>query len=191
MPLSDPVQRDSIHTRRIECRGYRRADGLWDIEGHLIDTKTYEFQNFDRGSMPPGTPVHEMWLRLTVDDDLVIRNAEAAIDHGPYRICPRITENFAALAGIRIRSGWRREINRVVGGTSGCTHLRELLGPVATTAFQTIYPILRRERPAPAEQKPPMLGTCHAYAPDSAVVKRLWPDYYEEKKSEGKGDSGR
>ena len=40
MPLSRAVPRDHIHTREIRCRGFRRRDGLWDIEGVLEDTKT-------------------------------------------------------------------------------------------------------------------------------------------------------
>ncbi len=38
MPLSPPAaSREHIHTRVVECRGYRRDDGLWDIEGHITD----------------------------------------------------------------------------------------------------------------------------------------------------------
>ena len=40
MPLSAPAARERLHTRQIECHGYRRADGLFDIEGHSTDTKT-------------------------------------------------------------------------------------------------------------------------------------------------------
>ena len=40
MPLSPPVSRSPVHTRRIECRSYRRDDGLFDIEGHLTDRKS-------------------------------------------------------------------------------------------------------------------------------------------------------
>jgi len=179
MPLSPPAARKPIHHRNIDCRGYQRDDGLWDIEGHLTDTKTYTFSNHDRGEIAPGTPIHEMWLRLTVDDELLIHAVEAALDYGPYTICPRITVNYQSLQGLRIGPGWRREINKVVGGVKGCTHLRELLGPVATTAFQTVYPILSRQRRTAGEKhKPPMLGSCHAYASDSEVVKRLWPDHY-------------
>ena len=36
MPLPVSVQRQRLHTRRIECHGYRRNDGLWDIEGYLL-----------------------------------------------------------------------------------------------------------------------------------------------------------
>lgn len=179
MPLPPPSDREPIHQRVVQCHGYRRDDGLWDIEGYLRDTKSYTFTNHDRGDITPGAPIHEMWLRLTIDDEFLIHAAEATLDYGPYNICPRIAPNFKRLQGLRITPGWRRQANQLVGGVNGCTHLRELLGPIATTAFQTIYPILSRERrSAGTRQKPPLLGTCHAYAPDSEVVRRLWPEYY-------------
>ncbi|MDJ0741632.1 MAG: DUF2889 domain-containing protein, partial [Gammaproteobacteria bacterium] len=64
MPLPPPSERELVHTRRIECRGYRRDDGLWDIEGSLIDTRTSEMQTFGRGRIAPGEHLHEMWLRV-------------------------------------------------------------------------------------------------------------------------------
>ncbi len=45
MPLSDPAPRKPLHKRANECRGYRRDDGLWDIEAHMTDTKSYVFAN--------------------------------------------------------------------------------------------------------------------------------------------------
>ena len=71
MPLPEPAPREHLHTRQIECRGYRRDDGLWDIEGTLVDTKTYGFFSHARGDVEPGQPVHNMSIRLTIDDDLV------------------------------------------------------------------------------------------------------------------------
>ena len=67
MPLSPAAPRQHIHTRIVDCRGYRRADGLWDIEGHITDVKTYDFGNHFRGAIAAGTPVHDMWVRLTLD----------------------------------------------------------------------------------------------------------------------------
>ena len=34
MPLSPPVEREALHRRAIELNGYRRTDGLFDIEAH-------------------------------------------------------------------------------------------------------------------------------------------------------------
>lgn len=64
MPLSSPAPREHRHTRLLDMRGYRREDGLWDIEGHMTDTKTYQFENEHRGSVMPGTALHDMWIRL-------------------------------------------------------------------------------------------------------------------------------
>ena len=40
MPLSQPHEREPIHLRDIALCGYQRADGLFDIEAHLRDTRT-------------------------------------------------------------------------------------------------------------------------------------------------------
>lgn len=181
MPLSPPTQdREPIHERRVDCRGYRRGDGLWDIEGHMVDVKTYDFDSTERGHLQAGTPVHEMWLRITIDDDFLIHDAEASTEFAPYDVCPQAAPSMEKIKGVRIGPGWRREVNRRVGGTLGCTHLRELLGPMATTAFQTIVPIKSKETRTPSGQRPALIGTCHAYAPDSPVVKRLFPDHYRD-----------
>ena len=188
MTLTPPVPREPIHHRRIDCRGYRRADGLWDIEGHLTDVKSYAFDNAHRGEIKPGEPVHDMWIRLTLDDELTVIRAEAAIDAGPFAVCPAITPAFAKLEGLRIGRGWRREINARLGGVQGCTHLVELLGPLATTAIQTISVWLGRHRPAlENDRPPPHLNSCHALARDGEVVRRHYPRWYTGSGSAGGG----
>ena len=126
-----------MHHRRIDCRGYLRDDGMWDIEGHLVDTKPYDLPNPDRGgTIRAGEHLHEMWIRLTVDTDLLVHEVEAKTDFGPYSVCGDITDNFRALVGLRIAAGWTQKTRELLGGVKGCTHLVELLGPGATTAFQ-------------------------------------------------------
>ena len=108
MPLSPPAPREHLHDRDIHCKGYAREDGLWDIEGHITDTKAYDFESDWRGEMKAGRPVHQMWVRLTIDDDMLIHTAEAVTDDGPFPICPNAAPNFDVLAGIRIGPGWTR-----------------------------------------------------------------------------------
>jgi hypothetical protein len=182
MPLSEPAERELIHTRTVECNGYRRADGLWDIEGRLVDVKTYTFTNKERGDVLPGEPVHEMWVRLTVDDDLEIKEVEAVTDHSPFAMCKEVGPNFERLVGVTIGPGWRRAVRQRVGGIEGCTHIVELLGPIATTAFQTIFPIKSRERElngTESDGPPRLLNTCHAFRSDGAKVREFWPDHYD------------
>lgn len=176
MPLSPPVRREKLHTRSIVLEGFRREDGLFDVEARLTDTKTYGFANEDRGRIEPGEPLHGMLMRLTIDSEMRVVACEASTEHAPYKICPQITPNFSSLAGLRIGPGWMRAVRERVGGVKGCTHLVELLGPMATVAFQTLV-VLRRDQPADGSQPPALLNTCHAYAADSPVVARRWPAF--------------
>ncbi|HYG87343.1 MAG TPA: DUF2889 domain-containing protein [Azospirillum sp.] len=180
MPLSAPEERELKHTRVVVCRGYHRRDGLWDIEGHITDTKSYSFENQWRGTIHPGDPLHEMWIRLTLDDQLTVVRSEAATDASPYRVCPDIAPAFKALEGLRIGPGWMRAVKERLGGSRGCTHLVELLGPVATVAFQTVFAGKRSHAQGP-RKKPALLNSCYAFAEDGENARRLWPEYFADR----------
>lgn len=196
MPLSQPATRERLHTRAIEINGYHRADGLYDIEAHLTDCKSFGQTNFDRGYIEAGDPVHDMWLRLTVDEKMHIHDAEAVSDKTPYAMCPTAAPNFSRLVGLQIKAGFLREATHRVGGVAGCTHLRELLQQMATTTFQTINPAkARREMANEAEHRGSdaldtritekwgggnkILNTCLAYDDKGPLVKRRWPHLYK------------
>jgi len=180
MALSEPTaRRELLHSRDIALRGFRRDDGLFDIEARLTDTKTYGFGNESRGWIEPGENLHGMWARITVDANLVIVSAEASTEQGPFDICPGGALSFARLAGLTIKAGFLRAANERLGGTKGCTHLRELLQQLATVAFQTSYSVRTDLEKASGDgPSPRLVNTCHAYASDRAVVKRRWPHLY-------------
>lgn len=180
--LSRPARREHIHSRDIRCRGFRREDGLWDIEATLEDTKTYSFANQDRGGVAAGEPIHRMHLRLTLSDELEVHAAEAATEAGPFDLCGAITPVFASLVGLRIGPGWRRAVLERMAGAKGCTHLTELLlGPLTTTAMQTVTAARAgRSESTRDGRPPPILDTCHALARTSDVVRRHWPQWHEE-----------
>ncbi len=192
MPLSPPKARRHLHTRTIELMGYYRDDGLFDIEAHIVDRKTYSYDSQWRGVVASGHPVHDMSLRLSVDGDLVVREVEAVMDVQPYTICSEVLDNFQRLVGLRIGAGWNKRVREAVGGVEGCTHLGELLGPLATVTFQT----LSGDYPRELMGKPPrqrgaasaegendgealfMLNGCHTWRSDSPVVQRDYPAHY-------------
>ncbi|MDD2877471.1 MAG: DUF2889 domain-containing protein [Acidiphilium sp.] len=180
MPLSQPDSRELLHLRDITIRGYLRTDGMLDIEAHLVDTKTYGFGNHDRGRINAGEALHGMWLRLTVDQGLAVRRAEAAMDDTPYAICPGVAPNFARLEGLTIGRGFLRGAMERVGGTQGCTHLRELLQQVATVAIQTRFGVQAHQAARDggiiedsAEISPALLNTCHAYDENGPLVRAM------------------
>lgn len=185
MPLSEPAPRKHLHTRKYEMRGYVREDGLWDIEGHITDVKTYSFHNDYRGEMEPGDPIHDMSIRLTIDDDFVIQGVEAVTDGSPYAICPAVTPNFDKMIGVKIGPGWRRAIRGRLSGIHGCTHLVEMLGAMATVAYQTAYSSRKQtgktgSTPVTVKPgtRPHLLNSCYAYRSDGPVVQRQFPDFF-------------
>ena len=179
MSLSPAASRKLIHTRDIRCHGYQRDDGLWDIEGQITDTKSYSFDNHERGRVSAGMPVHNMLVRLTVDDDLVVQKAEAVTESAPFGVCLEISANVGRLEGVKISSGWTKAVRGKFGGTAGCTHILQLMtGPLATTAYQTIMPLKNlKNMDKNQKKKPAIINTCHAFAAEGPIVKRLWPEY--------------
>ncbi len=179
MPLSASAPRKLSHHRTIHCRGYEREDGLWDIEGHLVDAKTFPVPFAHRnGMIQPGEPIHEMWVRFTIDLDFLIHDVEAVADSHPHRACGEVPPRFKRLKGLTIGPGWKKKVGELLGGTQGCTHLVELLGPLATTAYQTLYPFRKERDMAAGTYRPAVLDTCHALASDGEAVRMLWPEHY-------------
>ncbi len=175
MPLPPPaLPREPLHHRDILIRGYRRADGCFDIEGHLEDTKTFDMQ-LASGLRPAGEALHSMALRITVDRSLTIIDAVAASDAHPYPgHCAAITPDYRKLIGMAIRPGFTNRVKEILGGTRGCTHLTELVGALATAAYQT----MAGQGVQDPSQKPFQLDGCHALRSDQPAVARFYPRWY-------------
>jgi hypothetical protein len=181
--LGAPAPRTHVHTRSVDYRGYRRDDGLWDIEAVLTDVKTYDQRTPDRGVLPAGEPVHAMAIRLTVDDDMKITDVAVGMPSAPFAECQQAKPPMSRLIGCVLGSGWRKAIEHALGGIQGCAHLRELLFNMATVAYQTIplYRMhLRRLAGKPdlvPKRPPPHIGKCLAWDFEGEVVKRHAPQF--------------
>lgn len=173
----DDQDRVPLHTRQIELRGFRRKDGLYDIEGHLHDTRSYDRASHGV-SVKAGDPIHDMVLRITLGADFVIREVRAQSRVTPYHgYCDAITPSYRQLEGMKIAQGFMREVRRLFGGTQGCTHLTELIGMVATVAFQTMSDEINSH----AERRPFHLDGCHALRTDGALVMQFHPKWVSTK----------
>ena len=176
------ITREHLHTRTIHCQGFSRSDGMWDIEATLTDTKTRSYDNHERGEVKAGEPIHNMKLTITLDIDMVIRAIQTEMPHTPYQLCKSASDKMHKLVGLKIGAGWMRKARERVGRTESCTHVMELLGPVSTTAYQTMHwAIEERENAKEKRGKPGILDKCHSLASHSQVVKVMWPVFYTGK----------
>lgn len=167
------MEREELHHRQIDLRFYRRADGLYEVVGHLVDTKSHAIRRqLAQSDTPAGTRLHDIAVHLVVDAQMLVHDAFATLHATPYAICPGASSALGALKGLSMRKGWNRETRRLLGGATSCTHIVELLGPMATTVYQGLAP-LRQSDDGQAVQ--PAVDSCYGYAANRDVVARLWP----------------
>jgi hypothetical protein len=123
--------------------------------------------------------VHDISVRMTVDGDYVVRALEASSDVTPWPLCKEAESTLQALVGERIARGWSAKVKERLRGAASCTHIMEMLIPLATTAFQGIRGLQPKDMRRPAVNGvPAQLDTCYAYGRTRSVVQHLWPQHY-------------
>ena len=178
LPVSE-VERELTHTRRIRYEGYKRADGLWDIEAHLNDVKNHDYR-LKTGVRRAGQPIHDMWLRVTIDRHMKIVDAAASSDAVPYPGgCETIAPAYRKLVGLSLVKDFRQNVREALGGVRGCTHITEMLGGLPTAAIQTFAGEMPEEREGGG--KPFQLDQCHALETSTETVRKWYPKWYKGK----------
>jgi hypothetical protein len=180
MPLSAPkIPRAPRHLRSISAQAFERDDGLWDIEARLIDSRPTEVR-LASGLRPAGEPIHDLWLRVTVDTQFTIVDAEAVSDAVPYPgHCNTIGPAYRQLIGLNLMQGFRRAARERLSGIAGCTHLTELASILPTATVQafagTVMPTRDGHHDDDETQPPFQLDRCHALRRDGAAVEKYYP----------------
>jgi hypothetical protein len=164
-------------TRAAPLRGHKRADDLWDLEAHLTDIKPFDYR-LSSGNRPAGQPVHDMWIRLTVDRRLAIVDALVLVEAMPYAgACSAIAQDYGRdLVGLNLERGFRKAVQARFAKVAGCTHLNEVLAQFPTAAIQA----LAGERVDNEDDgsKPFQLDQCHALDTRGETVRRYYPRWY-------------
>jgi hypothetical protein len=177
MPLPpSPVPRQRLHLRQVSYEGWQRADGLFDIEAWIVDTKDHDYHLLT-GRRAPGEPVHDMRVRVTIDHHMEVHALVACVDHMPYPgACDQIAPDYAKLVGANLMHGFRKKLFDAMGGVNGCSHLTEILAFLPTAAMQTFAGL--RGEIGPNDEKPFQLDRCHALKHTSETVRRYYPKWY-------------
>ncbi len=170
---------------RVEA--FERADGDWDLEACLTDEKPRDV-HLASGVRPQGLPIHELWLRVTIDRNFEILDAEASSIWAPYgERCAASNPEYHRLIGLNLVRNFRRESARLLGGTTGCTHLTELCAVLPTAAIQAfageVWNTEKGGAPGPdspvINDKPPFqLGRCNALRFDGDAVREFYPQWF-------------
>ncbi|MHB8439054.1 MAG: DUF2889 domain-containing protein [Acidimicrobiales bacterium] len=163
-----------MHRRVIEFEAF--DDGaVLRVTGRLRDERPWATD---------GTNVqhlHDMHLDITVrKEDLVITEAEAAMDRYPHAECPAISGAFGQLQGLSVAKGYTRAVQERFAGAKGCTHLEQLARTIGPVVIQAVTSCRARARDwahldaAPAA-RPTLFprNTCHIWADDGVAEQKL------------------
>lgn len=179
------AKREELHSRSIDMRGYKRSDGLYEVEGRVVDRKSYDFVPLLHNGqfVSAGEPIHEMVVRLVYDERLVVRAIDSSTLVAPYSNCAQGGQALQSVVGLAMTNGWSKEVKKRLGGSRCCTHLMELLIPMATTAFQSLSANSRTQpERLDATGRPRKIDSCYAYSADGELVQRQWPEYFRASK---------
>lgn len=181
MPLPPAEDRRTrIHIRSIELEGWRREDGLWDIEARLVDRKDHDY-HLASGVRPRGEAVHDMRIRVTIDRQMTILDAHACSDAVPYADgCELIAPSYRKIVGLNLMRGFRRTVGEMFETVRGCSHMTELLGSLPTAAIQTFASEMRDTEGHDPTRRPFQLDQCHALETSSETVRRYYPRWHRE-----------
>lgn len=184
MPLPESVRRNPIHTRTIVIDGYEREDGLFDIDGRITDVKTVEYISESALVIAPGEALHDMKVRLVVDENLNVQDIFAVTDSSPHPACPEAAAYIQRLKGMSLYKGWRAAISERLAGADGCAHLKELLNVMASGAYQCLTVTRKKKGAEPASDvRPKKVNSCLAYSDSGALVKKRWPQFFIRRSS--------
>ncbi len=177
--LPEPAPRQTVQTRSLLFRSFRRDDGLLEIDGRFIDTRPFAYDNEFRGACAAGSALHHMQLRVTLDAQRQIVALVSAMPSTPYGTCDSVQPNFQRLVGLSMGRGFRKALRERLGGTEGCTHILALLDAMAAAAVQAFASNNYRPRTA-AEPAPvrvwrvdELVDSCWSYKADGPVMQQM------------------
>jgi hypothetical protein len=167
------------HRRSIEVQIYARGDGLWEVEAHITDVRPRETRMATR-MLPAGEPIHDMLLRLVVDERFNVLEAGAETRAMPYPgSCDSYGDLYGCLAGLNLMKGFRHAVKERLGGVKGCTHITELSQVLPTAVVQAFAGEVIDTRGDGADSTQPFqIDRCQALRSDGIAVKTHYPRWY-------------
>ena len=178
-------ERQLKHRRSIDVQIYARGNGLWEVDAHITDVRPVTTQMVT-GPLPAGEPIHDMLLRLVVDEQCNIVEAGAQTTAMPYPgQCDTYGDVYGRLVGLNLMKGFRQAVKERVGGAQACTHITELAQVLPTAVVQAFAGEVIDTRGASADSTQPFqIDRCHALRANGPTVQAYYPRWYRAAKTE-------
>ncbi len=171
--------RQPRHRRSLDVQIYARGDGLWEVDAHITDVRSRETR-MATGMLPAGEPIHDMLLRIVVDERFNVVEAGAETRAMPYPgVCDSFGDVYGRLVGLNLMKGFRHAVKERLGGVQGCTHLTELTQVLPTAVVQAFAgEVLDTSGQSADSPQPFQIDRCRALRADGPAVKTYYPRWY-------------
>jgi hypothetical protein len=178
LPTAVP-DRQLKHRRNMDVQIFSRGNGLWEVDARISDVRNAETR-MARGILPAGEPIHEMLLRLVVDEQFNIVEAGAETLAMPYPgSCETYGDIYGRLVGLNLMQGFRHAVKERLGGNQACTHITELAQVLPTAVVQAFAgEVIDVRGDAESAAQPFQIDRCHALRSDGVAVKTYYPRWY-------------
>lgn len=178
--LEDTIKKlTRIHTRDIRLATYPHTGSQVLVQGELKDERHIPVFDIIGQVKAPG-PVHHMSVILLIDPDpLTIIQAEAWMVSVPMAECRSTLDRVPLLQGIEIKSGFSKQILKVMGGNRGCTHLCTLVTAMGQEIVHGWLTQKRSEKISVPEsledvkEKKFLIDSCRIWKRDGPKMKEL------------------
>ena len=182
--LEDTIKRlTKIHTRDIGLATFPHTGSQVLVQGELNDERHIPVFDITGQVKAPG-PVHHMSVILLIDPDpLTIIQAEARMMCVPMAECRSTLDRVPLLQGIEIKSGFSKQILKVMGGNRGCTHLCTLVTAMGQEIVHGWLTQKRSEKssvPASLEdvkEKKFLIDSCRIWKKEGPKMKELMQSF--------------
>ena len=186
MALPDAAPARTLqHRRSIDIEVFARGDGLWEVDARLVDVKTRDAR-LARSVRPAGEPIHDLLLRLVIDERFNIVEAGSDTRAMPYPgecdvFGGAAADAYGRLVGLNLMHNFRQAVRHRLGGVQGCTHLTEMSQTLPTAVVQAFAGIVIDTRGDDASsERPFQIDRCHALRADGAVVREHYPRWFRQ-----------
>jgi hypothetical protein len=172
-------ERQLKHHRSIDVQIFARGNGLWEVDARITDVRPTETRLVHR-VLPAGAPIHDMLLRLVVDERFNVLEAGAQTFSMPYPgQCDDYGDAYGRLVGMNLLKGFRQTVKESLGGVKGCTHITELAQVLPTAVVQAFAgEVIDTRGEAADSSRPFQIDRCHALRSDGPTVMNYYPRWY-------------
>ena len=170
-------ERKELHHRQIDLRFFERSDGLYEVEGRVVDRKFIRFGgSFRMKTRPPEPRFTTSRFGWSIDENLVVRVGKCNDDGHPFRRMPRGGRDPRTITRASHGTRLERACARTAGG-------RSLLHPhCGNSGAHGDYRLPGTGAAASCPNEGTghrgihaKIDSCFAYAAHREVVAKLWP----------------